>query len=191
MKQHYSNELAQSIAPFSRRSFLKGSVLLGVGTTMALTLGCATETQQQHVFLSNDDAEVLAKLIKIMFPEDAALHSVNDIPMMQNIDSLMGFVDEDLRNDLSAGTKLFNYGAIVMGLHLTTFTNLDVRDAERYVNDWQSGGEIQRGLLSGLKKLIYTAYWRDPKTWAAVDFDGPVSDKWGLESLGNTPMPTA
>ena len=109
--------------------------------------------------------------------------------MLENVNHLLGFVPSDLRADLSAGIALFNYGAIVLGLHFASFLSLDEEAATRYVNEWQNGNEIQRGLMAGLKKLIYTAYWRDPRTWAPVEFDGPVSDKWGLDSLGNAPMP--
>lgn len=190
MKQDQSAYLKESLQPFNRRAFLKGSVMAGVGVAAALSLGCSNDGAQNHAYMSNEDAEVLNKLVGVIFPAVDGIYPVANVPMLENINDLLGFVDPGLRGDLSAGIKLFNYGAIILGWHFTTFLDLNAEDALRYVNDWQNGNEIQRGLLSGLKKLIYTAYWRDENTWEAVEFDGPVSDKWGLKSLGNTPMPT-
>ena len=76
-----------------------------------------------------------------------------------------------------------------LGWHFSSFIKLDQASAVGYVDRWQSGNELQRGVMTALKKLVYTAYWRDERTWAAVSFDGPVSDKWGLKNLGNAPMP--
>ncbi|WP_277987746.1 hypothetical protein [Marinobacterium iners] len=43
----------------------------------------------------------------------------------------------------------------------------------------------------GLKKLTTLSYWAIPDTWQPLGYDGPVSDKWNLPSLGNTPEPKA
>ena len=42
----------------------------------------------------------------------------------------------------------------------------------------------------GIKKLTVLAYWAIPNTWGPLGYDGPVSEKWGVSSLGNTPEPT-
>lgn len=190
MKQVQSAYLEESLQPFNRRAFLKGSIMAGVGAAAALSLGCSNDAIQKHTYMSNEDAEVLSKLVETMFPSGTGIYPVENVPMLENINHLLSFVDPGLRSDLSAGIKLFNYGAIILGWHFATFLDLSTEDSTQYVNEWQNGNEIQRGLLAGLKKLIYTAYWRDENTWDAVEFDGPVSDKWGLQSLGNTPMPT-
>ena len=48
---------------------------------------------------------------------------------------------------------------------------------------------LQGGLIVSLKTLLGVAYWRDPRTWPALEYDGPVTKKWGIRRLGNMPVP--
>lgn len=185
------NELESSLRPFGRRTFLKASIAVGVGVSTILSQGCSVSDSDSQYVISDSDMRVLSKLSNTMFPDDPRIFPISKVPMQQNIDHLLKHLSVDLLNDLSAGIKLFNYGATILGMKLETFVAMNQEDATEYANQWQNGNEIQRGLLSGLKKLLYTAYWRDSRTWSVVDFDGPVSDKWGLPSLGNAPMPLA
>ena len=45
------------------------------------------------------------------------------------------------------------------------------------------------GLIVSLKTLLGVAYWRDPRTWQPLEYDGPVTAKWGIRRLGNMPVP--
>jgi hypothetical protein len=48
---------------------------------------------------------------------------------------------------------------------------------------------FQGGLIVSLKTLLGIAYWRDPRTWQGLEYDGPVTAKWGIRRLGNMPLP--
>ena len=67
--------------------------------------------------------------------------------------------------------------------------DLEQADAIRFFDNWSKGNTIQRTLSSVVKQFVYVSYWRDPATWGPIRFDGPVSDRWGIPSLGNTPLP--
>ena len=184
--------LEQDLAPLSRRGFIKAGVDIAAGISMVSVVGCSDHSEPSPYNFSSANAEVLDKLIDTMLPPGAlGFYPAAQLPMLENISHLLGFVPEKIRSDLGVAITLFDYGAVILGLNFSRFTNLDSEAATDYVNQWQSGNQIQRGIMSGLKKLVYTAYWRERESWAAADFDGPVSLKWQLPKLGNAPMPLA
>lgn len=180
--------LQADLAPLSRRSFIKTGVAVGVGLTTLTTLGCSAPSSSDFN-ISKEDSDVLAKLIAVMLPDTQGFFPAKDIPMLENISHLLGLLPAEIQEDLSTAIQLFQYGSLILGWHLSRFTQLGEAEAVDYVNAWQSGNQLQRGIVSAFKKLVYTAYWQDERTWSAVSFDGPVSDKWGLEKLGNAPLP--
>jgi hypothetical protein len=44
-------------------------------------------------------------------------------------------------------------------------------------------------VVSSLKMLLTLGYWQDIRTWPSLQYDGPVTEKWGIRRLGNAPMP--
>lgn len=179
-----SEGIYRDLAPLSRRGLLKSSVLTGIGLATLSTIGCSDSSS-----IASKQAPVFQHLASIMFPANDTLVAVADIPILENIDHLLSLFPQAVQGDLDVAVSLFDYGAIVLGWHFSRFNQLNESSAVAYVNEWQNGNELQRGIVTALKKLVYTAYWQDEKTWSAVHFDGPVSDKWGLKKLGNAPMP--
>jgi prolipoprotein diacylglyceryltransferase len=69
------------------------------------------------------------------------------------------------------------------------FSSLNNKQARNQILAWQSGASLQGGLIVSLKTLLGVAYWRDPRTWQPLEYDGPVTAKWGIRRLGNMPVP--
>lgn len=182
--------LSHDLQPLSRRALLKAGVITGVGISTLATVGCGQKPNSDAGAMPSEEAIVFDKLVAIMFPDNSVLFSAREIPITANVHHLLSLIDPGVRADLSVAVKLFEYGALVLGWHFTRFSQLTDDDAIAYVDAWQNGNDLQRGIMSALKKLVYTAYWQDERTWGAVAFDGPVSDKWGLKKLGNAPLPT-
>lgn len=185
-----SYQLQNELRAFSRRTLLKSCLAVGAGVSTLGVIGCSGPAKESMPFLSQEDAHVIMHLANNMFPDDDRLLSIHEVSIAKNVSKLIGMLNESVRSDVIAAIKLFEYGALVLGWHLSRFSKLTGEDAIAYCNQWQNGSELQRGILTVLKKLIYTAYWQDSNTWASVSFDGPVSEKWQLEKLGNTAMPT-
>ncbi|MCG8316864.1 MAG: hypothetical protein MI976_26910 [Pseudomonadales bacterium] len=182
--------LQRDLEPLSRRGFIKAGVSIAAGVSAVSIVGCSSNSTPSPYNFSSANVEVLNKLIETMFPPGALdFYPASQLPMLDNISHLLGFVPKGLQEDLGVAITLFDYGAVILGLNLSRFIHLSPDAATRYVDEWQSGNEIQRGIISGLKKLVYTAYWREEETWQIADFDGPVSQKWNLPKLGNAPMP--
>jgi hypothetical protein len=141
--------------------------------------------------LSASEYHLFRRAASVLLPTAGRnLAPLSDIPVLKNIDSMLALLTPAVRDELSIGLALFDHGALVSGWHGKRFVDLDDVQALDYFDRWAVGNTIQRTLATVVKKMVYVAYWRDPKTWPAIEFDGPVSDRWGLTSLGNTPLPT-
>ena len=108
---------------------------------------------------------------------------------MSAVDGILADMEPAVLADLDKAVTLFEYGSGLVTGRFSRFSTLSDADAVAVLDEWQNGASLQRGIATVFKKLVYLAYWRHPDTWSAVEFDGPVSVKWGLPSLGNAPLP--
>lgn len=176
------------VSHWRRRTFLHGTLLLSGAASSGLLSGC------QPAAISDSATapmliQVLQRLKPLALPDVAPLISIQTIDINKNLAGLFSLMDVQILKDLDMAASLFEYGSTILGWHFAKFTSLDDPQALDYVERWQNGVSMQRGIVTVFKKLLYASYWRDPTTWAPVGFDGPVADKWGLPSLGNTPLP--
>jgi hypothetical protein len=180
------------VTHWRRRTFLRGTLLMAGAASSGLLMGCQPAGKSFSTS-GNTGApmlmRVLNRLKSIALPDSPPLVSVNSIAIEKNIDGLFALMDPQILNDLDMAASLFEYGSSVLGWHFAKFSSLTDNDAIEYVDRWQNGVSMQRGIVTVFKKLLYASYWRDPATWPAVGFDGPVSEQWGLPSLGNAPLP--
>jgi hypothetical protein len=190
-----SDDLAKKLVPFTRRRFLIGAIGLGVvgaGAAIALRPKVGLTIPAGIVHLTAFECALFTQLIPLFLPTDGtALFPPKDVPILKNIDEIFGTLHPQLRDDLGKGLQLFDYGAVVVGFNWTRFINLEPDAARTYCEKWQSGGAVQRAIFSALRQFLYVSYWRDPRTWKAVEYDGPVSARNNLPRLGVTPLPEA
>ena len=111
----------------------------------------------------------------------------DQVPVVRNVQGILGFMDAATRKDVATGLTLFDNAAVFF--HGKRFVDLDEATARDYFDAWSRGNVVQRTLGTVIKQLTYTSYWRDESTWGPVEFDGPVSDRWGIAYLGNAPLP--
>ena len=193
------NRVVADLAPISRRRFLRwslltGSAVIGVGVGVA---GWLSRSEQDQFLLpdalhhlTHSEFLLFRRATEVLLPiAGSFLLPISDVSLLRNIDAMMGLLSPSVRKELGAGLAIFDYAALVSGWHGKRFIDLDNHDAVAYFDRWSEGNSVQRALATVVKKFVYVAYWRDPATWPAIEFDGPVSDKWGLPSLGNTPLP--
>ncbi|MBQ0753567.1 MAG: hypothetical protein KBT87_02690 [Gammaproteobacteria bacterium] len=141
--------------------------------------------------LSAAEYHLFRRAAAVLLPTEGRVFApLAQIPVLENIDSMLALLAPAVRDELSIGLALFDHGALVSGWHGKRFVDLNNAQALDYFDRWATGNTIQRTLATVVKKMVYVAYWRDANTWPAIEFDGPVSDRWGLASLGNAPLPT-
>lgn len=184
--------LAQ-IARMGRRDFLRfGLAAAGLAATGSLLAPNAAQAALPAGITVMNEAEyaVFNRLLAVMLPtEGSALVPTAQIPVMQTLDAaLLATMEPHILKGLKGGVQYFNDGP--QARYGKRFTELDDATAARFCDDWANAPEApHRALAMGLKKLVGLAYWANPPTWAPLGYDGPVSQKWGLKSLGNAPMP--
>lgn len=194
-----SEHPAAALAPVSRRRFLR-LAMWGAASVTAAGAGLVAVLRRSPVddvpvpatihYLSAAEYHLFARAMPVLLPvTGTALPSLQQVPVLQTIDAMIGLLSPAVRKELGAGLALFDHAALVSGWHGKRFVDLDDEAVRDYFERWAHGNSIQKALATVVKKFVYVAYWRDPRTWPAIEFDGPVSDRWGIASLGNTPLP--
>lgn len=178
----------------TRRQLFRSGTLLGAGLGLpaaALARNRADGDLPDYIkSLSETEYRVFDRLRVILLPVRGfgGLPSTEDVPVMANLDDLVGRLNEFPRRLLRIGVNAFEYGSF---WNFSRFSSKDDEAAFRQVEAWQNGLFLQRGLMSDIKTLVTFAYWRDPRTWNLLEYDGPVTEKWGIKRLGNAPLPHA
>lgn len=197
-KNIVSPQFVQGLEPLSRRRFLRAAVTTGTVIATGVMTGCAnmlgkvpTRAPDHIRNMTKTEHDVIEKMVRILLPveEEGLPSTVDDVPVMQNLDDMFGRMDDDLRAVLDFGITSFEYSALGLSLKFKQFTKLSDTDALKYVHIWQRGNHVQRGFMTSMKSMITLNYWRDEKTWDALEYDGPVTVKWGIRRLGNAPLP--
>jgi len=177
---------------FSRRDFLKfAAVSAGVASVGIAGIAPALAAIPEGIrFMGEAEYKVFHRLMQVTLPvEGTPLAQLQQIPVMQTLDAaLLGGMAPHVLNGLKDGISFFEQGADKP--YGKPFSLLDDKDATAFCDAWGDSSEpMQRGLVTGLKKLVELAYWANPPTWVALGYDGPVSKRRGLKPLGNAPMP--
>lgn len=180
------------LEPLSRRGFLRAGVLTGA----ALSAGCArllgrkeAPEALEYEHLQPDEVRTVRRLTEVLIPASGDLpSSVDEVPTVANVDAMAGKMPPQTRELLGLALWVFERRPM-MSFTFTRFTNLDDSDALDYIQSMQQSSFFERGLMTTLKTLITLNYWRDERTWPALDYWGPVTEKWGVTRLGNAPLP--
>jgi hypothetical protein len=174
-----------------RRTFTKLSLLSG-GALVLPPLGVASAAAVGSVALTADERRLIERFAEMMLPtEGTSLKPRSEVPVVDNVAHALSLLDAPTLEQVRTGFKLFDYGAIIIGLHFTRFVNLSVDQRLDYVHRWENGHEIQRGIGGVLKKLMCFGYWKDIEAGRAIGYPGPVSVAGGIPNLGNAPMPAS
>jgi hypothetical protein len=185
-------QLEGQLASLSRRRFLKTGLIVGTSAATILTYPArvfadtGVPTYIKH--LSEAEYRLFNKLREVFLPTErfSDLPSTTEVPVMENLDNMVGRLNSDTRFLLSLGAKTLEFSTLYK---MKRFSSLSNEQALKQVRIWQSGLALQGGLIVSLKTLLGVAYWRDPRTWPALEYDGPVTKKWGIRRLGNMPVP--
>lgn len=176
----------------SRRSFIKTASIVAAAVSILPSLNAFAVELSNGARLTDLERSVFDKLLRISLPTGgSSLIDPATLPVLQTLEgALLAGMESHIRQGLRGGMSYFNDGAIKeFG---ATFVNLSDADATRFCDRWaDSNNPPERALAMGLKKLTVLAYWAIPNTWVPLGYDGPVSDKWKLPSLGNAPEPKA
>jgi hypothetical protein len=196
-----SDRAAEGVARLGRRPFLK-SLLWGGAAVAAVAGGSFAWLRRSKVddepvpgwvsHLHANEYHLMRRLIPVLLPVAGTdLTPPEEVPVLRNIDAMIGQLRPTVRQDVAKALVLIDNAAVVSGWHGQRLVDLDPESARAYFDAWTRGNRIQRAVQGVVKQFVYTAYWREPATWPPVEFDGPVTEEWGLEYFGNAPLPEA
>ncbi len=194
LNEDLESVLKEQLAPLSRRSFLRHS--LGVAGGLAMLASSWQRAYADEViavpseirYLTLLEYRVLNRIREVfLHPEVLGMPSTIDIPVMQNIDLMISHLSKPVRANVNLAGKIFEFSP---GYRFSRFSSMSDDAALAYMEKWQNGYFFQRGLITSLKSVVALAYWRDQRVNPYLDYDGPVSLRWGVRKLGNAPMPT-
>lgn len=181
------------IARMDRRSFL---AFAAAGAAVGLMPGIPGSALANEVPQLNSinaaHTRVFLKMAEAALPvEDTKLAPWDATVLLQTLDNaLLGTMEPHILAGLQGGLDYFNQGPVEQ--YSKTFVELSPEQAREFCDQWSDSPEPPRRALEvGIKKLVQLSYWANPGSWAATGYDGPVSDTWGLQPLGNAALPEA
>jgi len=188
--------LCDHVSQLSRRDFLKVSAIATSLFAMGLSSPSVADSGQvlpdgiKHMTV--DEYHIWHRLMMALLPtEGSSLVDPGTLPVLQTVDAaFLSTLPPTVLKGLKGGIAFFNE-APKQGFG-KRFVDLNEDEASTFCDALASSDEVPaRALFTALKFLTVTAYWAIPPTWQPTGFQGPVSEKWGLEYAGNRPLPTA
>lgn len=184
------NQALKIVGRLSRRDFM---AFAGTAVGVAAS-GAASVAQAQAPALKSinaAEAAIFRRVAEVVLPVGGSpLAPWTPEGLLGTLDAaLLGTMPPHVLAGLKGGLQYFNEGPVAQ--HGKRFTALDDATATAFLDAWGNAKEVpHRALASGLKKLVQLSYWANPASWAPLEYDGPISKRNGLKSLGNAPLPT-
>lgn len=185
----------------SRRGFLKlglgGAALLSGATVLGIgAVGYDVERRvaERLVYLSTKEYCVLKACVdRIVGPLPAPTSSIEQVRIADVadaddpalfIDGFLRFFDAPTRFELKGLMHLVEHSASIFGSNaagrLRRFTGLLGDEQDQVLREWQSSSlTIRRQGFQGLRSLVFIGFYRDPRTFAALGYDGPTLERKG------------
>jgi hypothetical protein len=176
--------------PTSRRRFLAfaGGAVLAAGSAIALV-------RTSHYDLPRATLQSLRSLAPWEYvvvqaaarriaasdrPADASVPTPDTVDVAGFVDGYVATMAPVLRRDLSRLFAYLEHLAPMRSGHLSRFSQLDPAGQDAVLAAMERADEgLLRGGFAGLKSLVFMGYYRDPRTWAVLDYDGPMLERSG------------
>jgi hypothetical protein len=107
-------------------------------------------------------------------PGDAGIPSADDTGVASFIDAWVARMNADVRRDLGRFLGYLEHLAPVAVGMSSRFTRLPAADQDAVLAGVESSSsDLLRAGFDGLKSLVMMGYYRDPRTWRILAYDGP------------------
>jgi hypothetical protein len=108
-------------------------------------------------------------------PGDASIPTADDTDAVGFVDGWIARMHPSLRRDLGRFLGYLEHLApVAVGLG-SRFSRLGPDDQDRVLAALEaSSSDLLRAGFDGLKSLVFMGYYRDPRTWSILGYDGPM-----------------
>jgi hypothetical protein len=168
----------------SRRRFLAASVgaaFIAVGSAFAVVRcrGYAPRRRRDLVALAVWEAVVIEHAARrIVAPDDAgdaSVPSADDVDVVGLVDVWVSRLPAHLRRDLGRFLAYLEHVAPLGVGVFSRFTRLAAAEQDRVLGSLEmSSSDLLRAGFDGLRLLVFLGYYRDPRTFGILGYDGPL-----------------
>jgi len=108
-------------------------------------------------------------------PDDASIPGADDTDVVGFVDGWMARMHPGLKRDLGRFLGYLEHLAPVAVGMGSRFSRLDPADQDHVLASLESSSsDLLRAGFEGLKSLVFMGYYRDPRTWSILGYDGPM-----------------
>lgn len=165
----------------NRRRFVKAAIaatlILG-GSTLAVvrTRGYAVPAGRSLVGFTAWQFVVMEHAARrIAAPDRTGVPSPDDVDVAGFADGWVARMPANVRRDLGRFLAYLEHLAPVGCGLASRFTRLSPSDQDRVLAATEaSSNDLLRAGFEGVKSLVFLGYYRDPRTWEIVGYDGPL-----------------
>ncbi len=169
----------------SRRRLLQGAaasgvlVVCGVLAGVTRTRGYVVEPGRSLVTLAPWEFVVLQHAARRIAAPDPgpgpSPPSPDDVDVAGFADTWVARLDASLRRDVRRLLGFVEHVAPLTVGFTSRFTRLDGAAQDRVLAAVEaSPSDLVRSCFEGLKALVFMGYYRDPRTWRLLGYDGPL-----------------
>lgn len=179
-----SNPKLDEIGAFGRRRFMRasvaGAVLLAVGGAVAWVRTRGYDVPPERLdrlfTLSGWQLVVLEHAARrITAPDEAGAPTSDDVDVAGFCDTTLARMPAATRRDLERFLAYVEHLAPLRAGFASRFTRLAPAEQDRVLEHIERGeNALLREGFAGLKALVFMGYYRDPRTWKILGYDGPL-----------------
>ncbi|MDF1661114.1 MAG: gluconate 2-dehydrogenase subunit 3 family protein [Planctomycetota bacterium] len=180
------DKLPKETEGLSRRSLLKrglfGGLILGMGGVFAY--------QQSGYELKKEKAEALKILgakefivlqaiaARVLASDEDGAPEANEVGVVEWIDGYLHRQSSWVQKDFLMLLNAIEHAGPVMDFQFSRFTRMSAKQQDKVLGNWaRSRLGLRKQGFSALKGLCVMAYYRHPKTWDMLGYDGPLVKK--------------
>ncbi len=118
--------------------------------------------------------QAIARRIAAPDRDDPSIPTTDETDVAGFVDGYVARLPAPLRRDLLRALAFVEHLAPLAVGCVSRFSRLGPADQDRVLASLESNGQdLLRGAFDGLKSLVFMGYYRDPRTWRILSYDGP------------------
>lgn len=101
-----------------------------------------------------------------------------DAEVVEFVDAFVAESEPAIRRDLLAAIGALEHAFPLLAGQVRRFSSLDPEKQDRVLRAMETSSiDLVRGAFAGLKSVVMMGYYRDPRTWGLLGYDGPLVNR--------------
>lgn len=118
--------------------------------------------------------QCLARRVCATDRDDGSVPSADDVDVAGFVDRYVASMPSALRRDLLRLFGVVEHVLPVLSKKTSRFTKLSAAEQDEVLSKMEaSDQDLLRGAFAGVKSLLFMGYYRDPRTWKVLGYEGP------------------